>query len=124
MGLPAPANINLANAVPTLNPAAVTMSASAKAAAANMPPASATATLIRYAPAIRSVTTPAAANVPAAMFRVPAVPAETLPAAVAAAGAAATTTAWASATYGQAIVNYRACLKPDFQAGSFFPKNR
>ena len=45
-------------------------------------------------------------------------------AAVAAAGAAATTTAWAFVTYGQAIVNYRACLKPDFQAGSFFPKNR
>lgn len=84
-----------------------------------------TATLIRYAPAIRSVTTPAAANVPAAMFRVPAVQAEIFPAAaVAAAGAAATTTAWAFVTYGQAIVNYRACLKPDFQAGSFFPKNR
>lgn len=87
--------------------------------------ASATATLIRYAPAIMSVTTPAAANVPAAMFRVPAVQAEIFPAAaVAAAGAAATTTAWAFVTYGQAIVNYRACLKPDFQAGSFFPKNR
>lgn len=103
------------------------MSASAKAAAANMPPASATATLIRYAPAIKFAmkSVPAVVDVPAAMFRVPAVQAEIFPAAaVAAAGAAATTTAWAFVTYGQAIVNYRACLKPDFQAGSFFPKNR
>lgn len=59
--LPATANINLANAVPTLNPAAATMSASAKAAAANTLPANATR-LWSAARQIRSDKEPAAAE--------------------------------------------------------------
>ena len=127
--LPATANINLVNAVPISNPATVTMSASVKAATANMPPASATATLMRCVPAIKFAMqpVPAVVNVPAAMFRVPAVLAETLPAAAAAVAVVAGTKAMiaqASVTYFQVIVNYRACLKIGFQAGSFFSKEQ